>query len=82
MPKQHLRPVRSFDHAVEILGGTTATARALARNPSDVCHWRTRTGQFPSQLFRKLQKALAREGYEPSAQLFDFELDDVVRRAG
>jgi len=84
MPKQHLRPVRSFDRAVEILGGTTATARALARAPSDVCHWRTRGAQFPAQVFVKVKKALEREGFEPSIHLFGFDHDDLVeqRRAG
>ena len=82
MPKQHLRPVRSFDHAVEILGGTTATARALSRTPSQVCQWRTRTGRFPSQLFPKIKNALKCEGYEPSIHLFDFDLEGLVRRAG
>jgi DNA-binding transcriptional regulator YdaS (Cro superfamily) len=82
MPKQHLRPVRSFDHAVEILGGTTATARVLSRSPSDVCHWRTRGAQFPAQVFPKVLKALKREGFEPSIYLFAFEHDDLVRRAG
>ena len=76
-----LRSVKSYEKAIEVLGGTGAAADALTRvrDPEKpvlataICKWRTRHGAFPSDLYFVVQRALGRKGYKATPDVFTFE---------
>jgi len=68
-----LRPVRTYQSAIKILGGTAEAARALKTSQTQICQWRTRHGAFPAAHYLRVQNALAVRGYEASTAVFTFE---------
>jgi hypothetical protein len=68
-----LRKIRTFDEAVNVLGGTGKAAKILGRAPHEICKWRTRHGRFPASAFPDVSKALAASGYQIPASLFRFD---------
>lgn len=68
-----LRPLKTFEQVIDVLGGTSKAAIAAGRTPSQVCQWRERHGTFPAELWPRLRDALAKRGYEAPESLFRFE---------
>jgi len=67
-----LRPVRTFDEAVAVLGGTNKAAEAIGKQPPAISQWRARYNQFPAKWFFVVQRALEREGRSAPVKLFTF----------
>jgi hypothetical protein len=76
MPNDDLRLIKSFDEAIDILGGPSKAAVKLRRTPQQVCQWRTRHGTIPAELYPRADKAFKALGYRAPARLFRFEFDD------
>lgn len=69
----------SFELIIEALGGVSKTARAIDRSPSQICQWRQRYGQFPSEVYFIVRRALKRQGLNCPRGAFRF--DDVRKRS-
>jgi hypothetical protein len=68
-----LTPLWSAQDVIKVLGGTSAVARLTKSKPSAVSSWK-RDGQsrIPSRHYPTIVEELARHGFHPAMELFNF----------
>jgi DNA-binding transcriptional regulator YdaS (Cro superfamily) len=62
----------SFDAVVDVLGGTSETARLLGAQQPAVSNWRARGGKFPARYYLAITEALRSKQLTCRTDLFAF----------
>jgi DNA-binding transcriptional regulator YdaS (Cro superfamily) len=79
------KPLTTFEHVIQALGGLKAVAALTGVTPAAVCHWRARTGRFPARTMERIQAELMCRGAVAARDMFDFDpprtYDDDDKRA-
>ena len=67
------RIVKSFDHAIDVLGGPSEAGERLGRTAVQVCQWRVRYNKIPPELYPTALRELEKEGFDAPLRLFRWE---------
>lgn len=66
----HMRHCKSVREVVDVLGGVKAVHKLTRTNIKAIYYWIGQSGMFPSRLYCKIQKALAKEDAKAPDWLF------------
>lgn len=74
------RVIQTADAVIDLLGGTSATARLVGRSNQAVSNWRG-TGRLPPETFLVISAALSERGASAPASLWGIAEPAPVRGA-